>query len=444
MPVYRTYVTARGASAEDVALIDAVCAKAAARLGGESADALAFVRRLMRGEGGQADFAIRLQQVTGPLMAKSLEDTAFYRWIPLLALNEVGGEPGGELPSIETFHRDNRQRLEQWPHAMLTTATHDTKRGEDARARLAALSYVPDDFADAVARWWALHQPLRRRLGDGDAPHPKDAWLFYQALFGAWPLTLSPDDGPGLAKLRLRLQQYLEKALREAKERSRWTDVNAEYEAALSDFVAAALEPGCSGKFLSEVRSLVDATTSASAANALAQLLFKLTAPGVPDIYQGTGWWDFSLVDPDNRRAVDFAWREEALDEAVGRALDLEQGSAKLQVIQSVLALRRVDPELFARGDYRALDIRGPAAEAVVAYARTHDSRALIVCAKRYGRARPDVMEGSEICLEDAAARLEWNDVFGARRLPAQAALALSTVFGSLPIALLYAQGPGT
>jgi (1->4)-alpha-D-glucan 1-alpha-D-glucosylmutase len=139
-------------------------------------------------------------------------------------------------------------------------------------------------------------------LRHGDAPHPKDAWLFYQALFGAWPADLAPDDRAGLADLAERMQQYLEKALREAKERTRWTDVNAEYEAAVQEFAAAALDPGRSGQFLAEMRALIDLIAPASAANSLAQLVFKLTAPGVPDIYQGTEAWDFSLVDPDNRR----------------------------------------------------------------------------------------------------------------------------------------------
>ena len=440
LPVYRTYVTARGAAAEDLSLIDAVCATAGARLGQESAAALGFVQGLMKAEGGYAEFAVRLQQLTGPLMAKSVEDTAFYRYIPLLALNEVGGEPAGELASIDSFHAQNRRRLARWPDALLTTATHDTKRGEDARARLATLSYVPEAFADAVERWWAMHQPLRRRLPGGDAPHAKDGWLFYQALVGAWPVTLSADDGPGLAELSGRMRHYLEKAMREAKERTRWTDVNADYEAAVTEFVAAALDPGRSPGFLAEVRSLIDLTATATIANALAQLLFKLTAPGVPDIYQGTGWWDFSLVDPDNRRTIDYAWRTWALEEAEGPGLDLGRGSVKQQVIQPVLALRREDPELFARGDYRALDIRGPAAEDIVAYARVLAGRAIIVCASRYGRARPEALAQSHVVLGDGLAGLDCYDVFGARRLPAQPTLELAWLFGPLPIALLSGQ----
>jgi len=440
MPVYRTYVSLRGASPEDIAVIDAVCAAARRRLGQETADALAFVGRLWQAQDGDADFAMRLQQLTGPLMAKSLEDTAFYRWVPLLELNEVGGEPGGDLASIGTFHADNRRRLERWPAGLLTTATHDTKRGEDARAQLATLSYVPQVFAEAADRWWALHQPLRRRLGNRDAPHPKDAWLFYQALIGAWPDTLTPDDGPGLAELCERMQQYLEKALREAKERTRWTDVKADYEAAVKDFVAAALDPGRSARFLSEVRSLIDLTGTASTANALAQLLFKLTAPGVPDIYQGTEEWDFSLVDPDNRRPVDYQARAEALAESEGRFLDLRQPTAKLQVIRSVLSLRRDDPELFTRGGYRALEVQGPARHSVVAYARTHEGGALLVCALRYGRAAPDTLDGSELALDDELARLGWTDVFHPRRLPPQFALPLTALLGSSPIALLNGQ----
>jgi (1->4)-alpha-D-glucan 1-alpha-D-glucosylmutase len=234
------------------------------------------------------------------------------------------------------------------------------------------------------------------------------------------------------------MQQYLEKALREAKERTRWTDVKADYEAAVKDFVAAALDPGRSAQFLSDVRSLIDLTGTASTANALAQLLFKLTAPGVPDIYQGTEEWDFSLVDPDNRRPVDYEARATALAESEGRFLDLRQPTAKLQVIRSVLSLRRDDPELFAHGDYRALDVQGPARQSVVAYARTHEGRALLVCALRYGRATPENLDSSELALDDQLARLDWIDVLHPRRLPAQTPLPLTTALGTRPIALLY------
>jgi (1->4)-alpha-D-glucan 1-alpha-D-glucosylmutase len=444
LPVYRTYVTARGPSAQDIALIDKVCATAARRLGQESADAVAFLRRLMKAEEtGWADFAIRLQQLAGPLMAKSLEDTAFYRWVPLLALNEVGGEPAGNLPTIDTFHGDNRQRLQRWPANMLTTATHDTKRGEDARARLAALSYEPDTFADAVEGWWALHQPLRRQLEDGPAPQPKDAWLFYQSLVGIWPLELSPDDGEGLGELCRRLQQYMQKALREAKERTRWTDVNSQYEAAVSDFVAAVLDPASSAPFLAQVRALARRIAPAGAANGLAQLLFKLTAPGVPDIYQGTEWWDLSLVDPDNRRPVDYATRASDLEEFKGLAVDLERGAAKQQVMATVLALRRDHPDLFSKGDYLPLAVDGPAGDAVVCYARTLGSRALLVSAFRHGRETQDALSGSHISLPGSLARLQWTNMFGTDRVATKRELALAPLFGSLPIALLHGQTGG-
>jgi (1->4)-alpha-D-glucan 1-alpha-D-glucosylmutase len=421
LPVYRTYVSERGAAPEDVALINAVCDAAAQRLGAESADAVAFLRSLMKAETGEPEFAIRLQQLTGPLMAKSLEDTAFYRWVPLLARNEVGGEPGGPLPSPDTFHRENQQRLEDWPHALLTTATHDTKRGEDARARLAALSSVPDVFAEAVERWWKLHQPLRHRA----APNAKDAWLFYQAVLGAWPADLALDDRAGLADLARRMRQYLEKALREAKERTRWTDIDADYETAVQSFAGAALDPRRSGQFLNDMRALIDLIAPASIANSLAQLVFKLTAPGVPDVYQGTEAWDFSLVDPDNRRPVDYA--------GLARDLDTPEASPKQRVIRAVLALRREDPELFDSGDYLALEIRGPAANAVVAYARTCGNRALVVCALRRGA--PETLEGSELLLDDRLAQAQWTDVLAGRPLPA---LALADVLSASPLAVVH------
>jgi (1->4)-alpha-D-glucan 1-alpha-D-glucosylmutase len=397
-----------------------VCDSAARRLGQESADAVAFVRALMKAETGDADFAIRLQQLTGPLMAKSLEDTAFYRWVPLLALNEVGGEPGGELPSIEGFHGYNRRRLEDGR----MPAHHRHPRHQARRGR-------PRPAGGAVLCAGRVCRGGRALVGAAPAPapwrgppHPKDAWLFYQALVGAWP--------PGFGRRRAwpggpcrRMRQYLEKALREAKERTRWTDVNADYEAAVHDFAAAALDPGRSGQFLAEVRALIDLIAPASTANALAQLVFKLTAPGVPDIYQGTEAWDFSLVDPDNRRPVDYV--------GLARGLDTPGATSKQQVIRAILALRREDPELFDRGDYRALEIRGPAAEAVVAYARTCGTRALVVCALRRGTA--DTLEGSELHLDDRLAQAQWTDVLGGRPRPPPA---LPGVLRASPVAVLH------
>jgi (1->4)-alpha-D-glucan 1-alpha-D-glucosylmutase len=270
---------------------------------------------------------------------------------------------------------------------------------------------------------------LRRQLPQGPAPHPKDAWLFYQALIGAWPAGLSANDGDGLADLGQRMRQYLEKALREAKERTRWTDVDTEYEAATQEFAAAALDPGRSGRFLSEVRGLIELLAPATAANALSQLLFKLTAPGVPDIYQGTEHWDFSLVDPDNRRPVDYA--------GLARDLDTE-ATSKQQMIRAILALRREDPELFASGDYQALEIRGPAAEAIVAYAMTCGTRALVVCALRRGM--PETLEGSELLLDDQLSQAQWTDVLAGRPLSAPA---LPAVLEATSVAVLHSETAG-
>ena len=323
-----------------------------------------------------------LQQFSGPVMAKGVEDTAFYRYNRFVALNEVGGAPErfGFVPTV--LHKANAARAQHWPHAMLATATHDTKRGEDNRARLAVLSELPEEWRGRVEAWSRV---LRARRGDVEgvaAPDRVDEYMLYQMLVGSWPMDMLED--PGTEQLKAygaRIHSALEKSLREAKRRSSWAAPNAEYEEAMQAFAREALR---SDTFLSNFLPFVQRVARLGVQNSLAQTVGKLTAPGVPDIYQGCELWDLSLVDPDNRRPVDFARREAEMAE-LARRLEVPEerlslfktlmhewrdGRVKLATTALLLALRRKEPELFNFGDYQPIVIEGDRSDWVFGYVR--------------------------------------------------------------------------
>ena len=313
LPVYRTYVDVAGAKEEDRAIIEAAASKAKAARQVEDEEAIDFLTRVIEldfelpeDQGLALDFAIRFQQTTGPIMAKALEDTTFYRYNRLIALNEVGGEPHRFGAPVSDFHAAMAQRQRRQAAGLSATSTHDTKRGEDARARLYALSEMPEAWARAVDRWAGLNAVLRREIDGATTPGAEVEWMFYQALAGVWPLDLAPDDADGLGRLAERVVQFMLKAVREAKVYTSWTAQNADYEAAIESFTRGALEPARSAAFLAEFVPACGPVFLAGALNTLSQTAIKLTAPGVPDIYQGAELWDLSLVDPDNRRPVDF------------------------------------------------------------------------------------------------------------------------------------------
>jgi len=374
-PVYRTYGGSAGWRAEDAGVLEQAFATAQHDAPPAVDAALRRIEQALsalKDEDGRA-FVQGLQQLSGPLMAKSVEDTAFYRYARLLALNEVGGEPDSEGLEPQSFHRLAARRLERWPDTMLATATHDTKRGEDGRARLAVLSELPEEWASTVATWRGLNAVL-------PAIHPKDEYMLYQSMVGAWPTELAPDDAAGLERLGERLERWLLKSLREAKERSDWNEPDQAYEQRALGFLRSMLSPG--GALPQAVGSFVRRIAPAGLANSLAQLLLKLTAPGVPDIYQGTELWDFSLVDPDNRRPVDFALRARLLAEP-----GPEGHGPKLDLLARGLALRAQCPELFARGRYHPLAIEGTLAPNLLAFGRVMGEQvAITVVARRLGR----------------------------------------------------------
>jgi (1->4)-alpha-D-glucan 1-alpha-D-glucosylmutase len=330
-------------------------------------------------------FALKFQQVTGPVTAKGMEDTSFYRFYPLASLNEVGGDPASSGVSKEQFHGRNAERAISWPYAQSATATHDTKRGEDMRARLHVLSECPADWEQAIDRWRTANAAHRAELDGEFAPDANEEYLIYQTLVGTWPGgTLAGDE----RKVYLeRIQRYMDKAIKEAKVHSDWLNPSDAYDQSVGAFLAAALQGAQSDAFLADLNGFVQSIADAGYLNGLAQTLGKIVAPGVPDFYQGTEYWDFSLVDPDNRRPVDFTARRKSLDEMRARAKsDLPDLASELVaawpdprikqfLIWRALTFRREHPALFLSGRYVPVTVEGDRSAALCAFAREHDDQ---------------------------------------------------------------------
>ncbi|HEY6515307.1 MAG TPA: malto-oligosyltrehalose synthase [Steroidobacteraceae bacterium] len=398
-PVYRTYVT-DGVSDTDRRYIDWAIAAARRRGSAVELPALDFVRSALlleltaQSESARARmrrFAMKFQQITAPTTAKGIEDTALYRFNRLVSLNEVGGEPDVFGSSSSAFHTDAQYRARHWPHEMLATSTHDTKRSEDVRARISVLSEVPALWRQAVNRWRRMNRTRRREVGGMPAPSADDEYLLYQTLIGTWPLT-DPDEA-GLDAYRQRIEAYMLKAAREAKARTSWAAANTEYEEALTQFIRATLERREGNVFLTDFCAFNDRLVRFGLLNGLSQTLLKLTAPGVPDIYQGNETWQFSLVDPDNRGAVDYSVPrrllaglcEAAGSTALARMLagDIVDPRCKLYLHVRTLQLRRHDPDLFERGEYLALKVTGARASHLCAFGRRLEGRLAVVLAPR-------------------------------------------------------------
>jgi (1->4)-alpha-D-glucan 1-alpha-D-glucosylmutase len=339
-PVYRTYVRAEAgtvAPEDEATLTGAIAAARAARpdLDGTLFDFLTDLLLLRVRGSAESELVMRFQQVTGPATAKGVEDTAFYCFNRLVSLNEVGGDPGRFGIEVDEFHAAAASALERWPRGLLATSTHDSKRSEDVRARISLLSEIPARWESAVRRWSATNERYRR----GGPPDRNDEYHFYQTLVGAWPIAPA------------RAVAYMEKAAREAKTHTTWTHPDEAYEDALREFVEAVL---ADERFTADLEAFARPLVAAGRISSMAQTLLKLTAPGVPDLYQGSELWDLSLVDPDNRRPVDYEKRrkllgqvKEATPEQVMARSD--EGAPKLWLIYKTLALRRAAPQLFGR-----------------------------------------------------------------------------------------------
>jgi (1->4)-alpha-D-glucan 1-alpha-D-glucosylmutase len=389
-PVYRTYVAER-VSDTDRRYVDWAIGSARRRRSVGEAPLFDFVRAALLMEltaSSEAmrrrirDFAMKFQQVTAPVTAKGIEDTSLYRFNRLTSLNEVGGEPAAYGSSVRAFHADSQHRARYWPHEMLATSTHDTKRSEDVRARINVLSEMTQVWRRTIERWSRMNRMRKREVEGQPSPSPNDEYLLYQTLVGSWPVQEALDPAQ-LSDYRERIEAYMVKAAREAKLRTSWASVNAEYEDALLQFIRAALDARDDNLFLTDLVAFQRRVTRFGLLNAMSQTLCKLTAPGVPDIYQGNETWDFSLVDPDNRRPVDYERCRRMLRALEDASADpssllrsmlegLPDGRAKLFVTWKALQVRRDHEELFRDGEYVPLRVTGERAANICAFARRH------------------------------------------------------------------------
>jgi len=471
-PVYRTYVDGwrPGLDARDVQYVEWTIQRAKERNATTNASIFDFLRDILLGRyPEQSDereravmlrFAMKLQQVTGPVMAKGLEDTVFYIYNRLVSLNEVGGEPERFGVRANTFHLRNQERAEHWPASQLTSSTHDTKRSEDVRARINVLTEVPEDWRKLARRWMRLTEKFVTLLPSGPAPSPNDVYLFLQTVVGAWPMgeAQSPE---AMADFHRRVREYMGKAIKEAKVRTSWTNPDSAYDDAVAGFVDACFDADKGATFLEEVRDFKRRIERAGQYNALGQLLLKLASPGVVDTYQGCELWDLSLVDPDNRRPVDFALRARKLDALDAQAKEdreglcarlverLDDGEAKLFLLSRVLRLRQRHAELFRSGGYKALDLSGPRAQAAVAFVREQEDSVILVCAPRYvlsalesPQGLAGAYENTFLDLPEAYAGMMFRDVFTGRQVRPErgsggVVLPLAPLLSGFPVVLL-------
>jgi (1->4)-alpha-D-glucan 1-alpha-D-glucosylmutase len=457
-PVYRTYVSEEGAGPDDHRYIEWAIGLAKKRWATADTTILDFIHSVLiadlPGHPLSADVlrtAMQFQQVTGPVMAKAFEDTAFYRYFRLLALNEVGGDPRRFGTSCAAFHHVAAERGQSWPRVILTTATHDTKRGEDARLRISLLSEMPHEWGRRVAGWIRLNRRHRSDIDGEPVPDRNVEYLFYQMLVGVWPPGLDPGDSDAVSALAVRVEAAMIKSLREGKERSSWSYPNAAYEAGLTRFVGSVLDAARPNPFLVDFAAFVGQLARPAAIASLAQLALKLTIPGVPDIYQGGELWDFSLVDPDNRRPVDWNERRRLLDEVSDASLaelaeHWRDGREKLFATARLLGLRRARPALFAEGDYQPLEIgEGRNSDRVCAFSRRHGDDVLAVAVPRltFGLFRdggPADFGATDIALPAVPV---WRNLFTGEAIEARDRIRASELFRQFPIAVLVGTAQG-
>jgi (1->4)-alpha-D-glucan 1-alpha-D-glucosylmutase len=455
-PVYRTYITACGRSAEDERFFEQAMSGARETLSEGDWPVLDYLARWLGGE-SLRDYPTgplremrrkacnRFQQLTSPVAAKSVEDTSFYRSAVLLSRNDVGFHPQHFSAPVEAFHQVCAQRAASFPDNLLTTATHDHKRGEDTRTRLAVLSENADWYAEQVERWLQLSIPLK--AGE-TAISPGDELMLYQAMLGSWPLNLEGEQA--LQDYAERLTRWQEKALREAKLQSSWSAPNEAYETACREFLQQLLLSPDALALRQSIGATANRIAPAGALNSLAQTLLRMTAPGVPDLYQGTEFWDFSLVDPDNRRPVDYPARERALAQSTAPAELLAQwqdGRIKQALIAQVLMLRNQHPELFARGRYTPLEVVGEQATHVMAFARESEGiRAIVVVprlpAELLGTAQTPFINAANwgdtrIILPFADSDPNWKGLFAQATVTTNKELSLSAALKEFSVNLL-------
>jgi (1->4)-alpha-D-glucan 1-alpha-D-glucosylmutase len=457
-PVYRTYALPGHASAADEAFVAQAIAGAKETCLPSDRWLIDILAEWLSGKPigaaieAQTVALTRFAQLSAPLCAKAVEDTAFYRYGRLISRNDVGFDARLFSCSVAEFHRRMQARATHFPRALLATATHDHKRGEDVRARLAVLSELAADWSRAVERWLALVAPRCTAIKSEQMPYGGDLAILFQMIVGAWPPLLTATDKAGLTAYASRLAAWQIKALREAKLFSDWSAPNAVYENAATDFIKSLF--GEPADLLLELAEFARRIAPPGAVNGLAQTLIKLTAPGIPDHYQGTEYWDLSLVDPDNRLPVDFSARQQTLDGSypVELATTWRDGRIKQSVIAHGLAARRQEPALFSDGDYLALEASGPLAEHVVAFARTFDAKLALALAVRLPARmigdgdrlgiRGEVWQDTRIHIPTSLRGATCSSVLHRdQRLVLQATLSVADMFDALPIGLFISGG---
>ena len=451
-PVYRTYlVPGEPANEADARIIHRALAQARRRNPALERTVFEFLRDVLLppqknphpvDEKLRTEFVLKFQQCTGPIAAKGVEDTAFYVFNRMAALNEVGGEPGAFGTPVAEFHRANAARLAEFPHCLLATSTHDTKKSEDVRARQAAISEFPVEWAQSVRRWRSLNRRHKRAIDGESAPDANEEYLLYQTLLGSWPLTpLSDSDRTAYVR---RIQDYMVKALHEAKVNSSWIEPNEAWDGAVCEFIERILQPG--SRFLAAFAPFAGRIAECGAINSLTQTVLKLTSPGVPDLYQGTEVWDLSLVDPDNRRPVDYGMRRARLAEIAVPPSPEEllanwrDGRIKLFVTRTLLRFRREHRALFDTGSYHAVRSAGTFAETCIAFERRQAAETLLVVVPRLmARVGFPAVGG---CWQDTLIAPEtadgaWRNLFTGERHTAAPRWPLAIIFNRYPVAVL-------
>jgi (1->4)-alpha-D-glucan 1-alpha-D-glucosylmutase len=460
-PIYRTYINQEGLSEIDHTYIQEVIEASKVHtpfLNNE----LNFIEKLLLLEYDdfltqtEKDqwlyFVMRVQQYTGPLMAKGVEDTALYVYNRFVSLNEVGGEPGRFGISTSEFHEFNQKRQAQWPYAMSATSTHDTKRGEDTRARLNVLSEIPEEWQKQVRTWSEINKSHKKTVKRLTIPDRNDEYLFYQTLVGAFPCF--DYERPTCTD---RVKDYLLKAIREAKVYTAWLRQNDTYENGFMDFVTAVLNPSPDNPFLKEFIPFQKRIAEYGIFNSLSQTLLKITSPGIPDIYQGTELWDLSLVDPDNRRPVDFETRQSFLktikEQAKKDILKLiddlletrHDARIKLFLIVQILKARTENLNLFNEGDYVPLEVSGKFKEHIIAFARSHENKMIVTIAPRFFTRliQPGEYPISQKVWEDTSVKLPakapsaWKNAITEQSIQADGTLLMGETLKHFPVALL-------
>lgn len=479
-PVYRTYINSWTIQDRDRQYIEAAVSKAKRKNPAISSAIFNFLGDVLLlrfpddfGEDDKKewlDFVMRFQQMTAPVMAKGVEDTALYIYNRLVSLNEVGGSPERFGLSLEAFHGQNLDRIKYWPHALITTSTHDTKRSEDVRARINVLSEIPAKWKDCLTRWGSLNRTKKTAVEGQMVPDRNEECLLYQTLVGAWPLGRPRETEYEAFKARIR--NYMVKALREAKINTSWINPNAEYEDAVISFIDAILAVAPGNKFLEEFEPFQKTLSWFGMLNSLSQTLLKIASPGVPDFYQGNEVWDFSLVDPDNRRPVNFAGMMDTLaalkkkisnsgSDFTGFLRELiqnwEDGSIKLYVIIQALTYRKENHQLFMEGAYIPLIGDGELKDHVCAFARQRDNKTVLIIVPRFMtqvlhftsemQSWGKVWENTGILLPDDIPGDIFKNVLTSEKTEAvrrsgKRELPLGLVLSGFPVAMLTGDGP--